>query len=262
MKLLNKLRKRKEEEDDPLSLRLTENTERMLKGIRSLQEISAKEVMIPRVDIEFVDQETSSEELAKFLSESKHSRFPVYTSTTDQIVGILYAKDLIPYWVEQKKFEILELCRKPYFVPESMKVDSLLSEFQRRHLHIAMVVDEYGGISGIVCLEDILELIVGDIQDEFDQESEEIITLEEGTYVCDARLNISDFNEELNLSLPDDDCDTVGGFVFSCFGKIPKKYESIQYQNLEFIVQNVEGHRIETIKVIVQNDLENKAEIS
>ncbi|WGK69349.1 hemolysin family protein [Candidatus Haliotispira prima] len=230
---------------------LTENTRRMLDGMRSLQDISAKEIMIPRIDVDFLDKSSSTEGLELALSRSNHSRFPVYEETTDKIVGILYAKDLIPYWVEKKQFDVAEICRKPYFVPESMKVDSLLAEFQRRHVHIAMVVDEYGGISGIVCLEDILEEIVGDIQDEFDQETEDIITLEEGVHVCDARLNISNLNEELNLALPTDDCDTIGGFVFSRLGKIPSRYERVCYENAEFVVQKLEGHRIESVKVIL-----------
>ncbi len=230
---------------------LTENTRRMLDGVRNLQDISAKEIMIPRVDVDFLDRNSSTGELEQALSRSNRSRLPVYEETTDKIVGILYAKDLIPYWVEKKQFDVAEICRKPYFVPESMKVDSLLAEFQHRHVHIAMVVDEYGGISGIVCLEDILEEIVGDIQDEFDEETEDIITLEERVYVCDARLNISDLNEELNLDLPTDDCDTVGGFVFSLLGKIPGRYEKVSYGNVEFVVQKLEGHRIESIKILL-----------
>ncbi len=230
---------------------LTENTQRILDGVRSLQEISAKELMIPRVDVDFLDKNSSVEELELALTRSNHSRFPVYEDTTDRIIGILYAKDLIPYWVEKKLFDVAETCRKPYFVPESMKVDALLAEFQYRHVHIAMVVDEYGGISGIICLEDILEEIVGDIQDEFDEEIEKIITLEEGVYVCDARLNITNLNEELNIDLPTDDCDTVGGFVFSHLGKIPSLYEKIHYKNIQFVVQKLEGHRIESIKIIL-----------
>ncbi|MEM9424593.1 MAG: hemolysin family protein [Spirochaetota bacterium] len=229
---------------------LSEHTRRILEGVRSLPEISAKEIMLPRVDVDFLDKNSNIKELEQALSRSNHSRLPVYEETTDKIVGILYAKDLIPYWVEKKPFEVAQICREAYFVPESMKVDILLSEFQRRHVHIAMVVDEYGGISGIVCLEDILEEIVGDIQDEFDEESEEITTLGEGTYLCDARLNIEDLNEELNLALPTDDCDTVGGFVFSLSGKIPSLHEKFEYENVEFIVQKLEGHRIERVKVI------------
>ena len=250
-------RRRKQETKN----KLTENTRRMLDGVRNLQEISAKEIMIPRVDVDFLDKNSSVEELEQALSISKHSRLPVYEETTDRIVGILYAKDLIPYWVEKKIFEVSEICRKPYFIPESVKVDSLLAEFQRRHVHISMVVDEYGGISGIVCLEDILELIVGDIQDEFDQESEDIITLEEGIYVCDARLNISGLNEELSLDLPTDDCDTIGGFVFSRLGKIPSRYEKVSYGNIEFVVQKLEGHRIESIKVILHETEASKESV-
>ena len=231
------------------------HTLRILDGVRSLQEISARELMIPRIDVDFLDKNSSTEELELTLSRSSHSRFPVYEETTDKVIGILYSKDLIPYWVEKKAFDVGTICRKPYFVPESMKVDNLLAEFQHRHVHIAMVVDEYGGISGIVCLEDILEEIVGDIQDEFDEEDEEIITLEKGVYICDARLNISSLNEELNLDLPAEDCDTVGGLLFSQLGKIPSRYEKVRYDNVEFVVHKLEGHRIESVKVILNESL-------
>ena len=241
---------------------LTENTHHMLDGVRKLQGISAKDIMIPRVDVDFLDKNSSIEELELSLSRSNHSRLPVYQETTDKVVGILYPKDLIPYWIEKKPFEIAEICRKPYFVPESMKVDALLAQFQHRRVHIAMVVDEYGGISGIVCLEDILEEIVGDIQDEFDQEHEDIITLEEGVYVCAARLTLSDLNEELSLDLPTDDCDTLGGFVFSLLGKIPSRYESVHHENMEFVVQKLEGHRIESIKIILPDASEKVEDLA
>lgn len=243
-------------------LELTENTMRMLEGVRRLQEISAREIMIPRVDVNFLDRNSSMADLEAALSCSNHSRIPVYSETIDKIIGILYAKDLIPFWVAKKDFEVEKICRKPYFIPETMKVDSLLAEFQRRHVHIAIVVDEYGGVSGLVCLEDILEQIVGDIQDEFDEEKEDIITLEEGEYLCDARLNILNFNEELNLDLPTDDCDTIGGFVFSRLGKIPSRYERVKYENVEFVVLKLEGHRIESLKVILHETEETEERVS
>jgi CBS domain containing-hemolysin-like protein len=131
-----------------------------------------------------------------------------------------------------------------------MKLDSLLKEFKHRRVHIAIAVDEYGGVSGIVCMEDIIEEIVGDIQDEFDNEDEDIMSIGEGIYLCDARMNIEDFNGELGLDISDDDFDTLGGFVFDLFGKIPVRYEKVSFKNVDFIIQTVDGHKINTIKVV------------
>ena len=144
-----------------------------------------------------------------------------------------------------------EIIRKPYFVPDSKRLDSLLREMKRRKVHIAVAVDEYGGVSGIVCFEDIIEEIIGDIQDEFDNEREDILKIDEGVYLCDARVNLSDLNEELSLSIPDDDFDTLGGFVFELFGKIPVRYEKIEYKNMEFVIQEMEGHKIKSIKIVL-----------
>jgi CBS domain containing-hemolysin-like protein len=122
---------------------------------------------------------------------------------------------------------------------------------KRRKVHIAVAVDEYGGVSGIVCFEDIIEEIIGDIQDEFDNEREDVVKLGEGIYLCDARANISDLNEELGLSIPDKDFDTLGGFVFELFGKIPVRYEKMEYENIQFVIQEMEGHKINSIKLIL-----------
>ncbi len=139
-------------------------------------------------------------------------------------------------------------------MPESKKLDSLLREFQRRRVHISVVVDEYGGTSGIVCLEDIIEEIVGEIQDEFDHETEELVKISEDVYLCDARVNLEWLNEQLGIELPCDDFDTLGGFVFHLFGKIPVRYEKMSYQNIDFIIQNMEGHKIDTIKIVLQRE--------
>jgi CBS domain containing-hemolysin-like protein len=149
-----------------------------------------------------------------------------------------------------------KIVRKAYFVPESKRLDSLLREFRRRRVHIAVVVDEYGGVSGIACLEDIIEEIVGDIQDEFDNEREDILEIGDGVYLCDARVNIEDLNEELDAELPDEDFDTLGGFVFDLFGKIPVKYEKVSYRGLDFIVQSMDGHKIKTVKIVRQRSEE------
>ena len=227
----------------------------MVKGIISLSESNVKEIMVPRIDVVSISLDTPIPEIVTIISDCGHSRFPVYHDTVDNIVGMLYAKDLLHYMVkEESEIDLEKLIRPAYFVPESKKLDSLLMEFQRRRVHIAVVVDEYGGTSGIVCLEDIIEEIVGEIQDEFDNETEELLKISEGVYLCDARVNLEWLNEQLGIELPDDDFDTLGGFVFHLFGKIPVRYEKMSYQNIDFIVQNMEGHKIDTIKIVLQRE--------
>lgn len=222
----------------------------MIRGIVELSETTVKEVIVPRIDVVFISDEILEEDLYKILVESGHSRFPVYRETIDNVIGVLYVKDLFCRIVAKEKIDITEIIRKPYFVPETMKLDSLLKEFKHRRVHIAIVVDEYGGVSGIVCMEDIIEEIVGDIQDEFDNEDEDIVSVGEGVYLCDARVSIEDFNEELSMDISDDDYDTLGGFVFDLFGKIPVRFEKVSLENVDFIIQNMDGHKINTIKVV------------
>jgi CBS domain containing-hemolysin-like protein len=167
------------------------------------------------------------------------------------VAGILYVKDLLVALIKNEKINAAELLRKPFFVPESKHIDEILREFRRRRVHIAVVVDEYGGVSGIICMEDILEEIIGDIQDEFDNEKEDILALGGGAWLCDARINLEDLAEELKIELPVEDFDTLGGFVFDLFGKIPVKYEKALYKGHEFIVQNMEGHKIDTVKIVL-----------
>lgn len=237
---------------------LTQETE-MIRGIRNLRETSAKEVMIPRVDGVFIANNVGKKELLQLVVESGHSRFPVYENTIDNIVGVLYAKDMLKFWATDKDFAVREVLRESYVVPESVKLDVLLAEFRRRKVHIAIVVDEYGGVAGLVCLEDVLEEIVGNIQDEFDNENEEIITVGQNSWICDARLSMEELIaalqiDTLNLDGVSVDCESVGGFVFNLLGRIPERYEKISYQNIDFIIQRMDGHRIRSIKVVLQPD--------
>jgi CBS domain containing-hemolysin-like protein len=227
----------------------------MVKGIISLSESNVKEIMVPRIDVVSISLDTPIDDIVTVISDCGHSRFPIYHETVDNIVGMLYAKDLLNYMVkEESEIDLEKLIRPAYFVPESKKLDSLLREFQRRRVHIAVVVDEYGGTSGIVCLEDVIEEIVGEIQDEFDNETEELLKISDGVYLCDARVNLEWLNEQLGIELPNDDFDTLGGLVFHLFGKIPVRYEKLSYKNIDFIVQNMEGHKIDTIKIVLQRE--------
>ena len=247
-------KKKKSSEENSIDEVLQEEKQDMIQGIEDLPETSVKEVMIPRIDVDFINVHITEQELYERIAESGHSRFPVYSDSIDNVIGILYVKDLIKIIAKNEPVDLEKIIRKAFFVPESKRIDSLLREFKRRHVHIAVAIDEYGGISGIVCLEDIIEEIVGDIQDEFDNEHEDILPVGDKIWICDGRINLDDLNDQIESSFPNDEFDTLGGFVFDLFGKIPVKYEKVSWKNYDFIIQDMEGHRINTIKVIENNE--------
>ena len=238
---------------------IQEEKQDMIEGVEGLSSTTVKEVMIPRIDVDFISSDCKKDELIEKIIASGHSRFPVYSESTDNVVGVLYVKDLLKAIANDEEIDILKIVRKPYFVPESKIIHSLLREFKRRHLHIAIAIDEYGGISGIVTMEDIIEEIVGDIQDEFDKENEDIIFINENSWLCDARINLSDLNETIETQFPEEDFDSLGGFVFDLFGKVPVKFEKVCWNNFEFIIQAMDGHRINLVKII-KNVEESKDE--
>jgi CBS domain containing-hemolysin-like protein len=262
MGILRKLFSTKKDEDPHTSTpagagreqqAMLEEKRDMIRGIEELAETSVKEVMIPRIDVDFLSISTPEAELLEKIAESGHSRFPVYADSIDNVVGVLYVKDLINAFSRNEPVDLEKIIRKGFFVPESKRIDSLLREFKRRHVHIAIAIDEYGGISGIVCMEDIIEEIVGDIQDEFDHECENILDLGDNVWLCDARVNLDDLNELAEFKgneFPTEDFDTLGGFVFDLFGKIPVKYEKASWNNYDFIVQDMEGHKVNQIKIL------------
>ena len=240
---------------------LTEEKKDMIQGVEDLSHTTVKEVMIPRIDVDFLSIGTPAEELLQKITKSGHSRFPVYSTSIDNVVGVLYVKDLIAAFSRHEEINLEKIIRKAYFVPESKRIDSLLREFKRRHIHIAMAIDEYGGISGIVCMEDIIEEIVGDIQDEFDNEREDILPLGNNVWLCDARVSLDDLNETILSHFPTGDFDTLGGFVFDLFGKIPVKFEKVSWNQYDFIVQEMEGHKVDVIKVIFRKDKEDNDDV-
>jgi len=245
---------KKPEIDKKVIASLESDQQEMIRGVVELADTAAREVMVPRIDTVFIAADAAREELLSAIVESGHSRFPVFEDTIDKVTGILYAKDVLKSLVKGGELDLKELLRKPFFVPESKRIHEILREFRRRRVHIAVAVDEYGGVSGIICMEDILEQIIGDIQDEFDNEGEDILSLEEGVWLCDARVNLEDLSEELGIELPTEEFDTLGGFVFNLFGKIPVKYEKVMYEGNEFIIQNMEGRKIGTVKIVLHDE--------
>ncbi len=230
---------------------LNEEKRDMIRGVVDLSDTAVKEVMIPRIDVDFISLDTPTDEILLKISESGHSRFPVYEESIDNVIGILYVKDIIKILSKNEPLDLEKNLRKAFFVPESKRIDGLLREFKRRRVHIAIAVDEYGGVSGIVCMEDILEEIVGDIQDEFDNEGEDITQIGDGVWLCDARIDLDDLAEVIETeALPVDEFETLGGFIFDLFGKIPTKYEKLSWENYDFIVNDMDGHKVHSVKII------------
>lgn len=226
---------------------LTEAEREIITNTIALRTKNVKEIMVPRVDVIMVAIDTPYDKVIKAFNKG-NSRIPVYKDGIDDIVGVLYVKDMIE--TDEKTFNLKKLLHKPFFVPISISLMELLRNFRERQVHIAMVVDEYGGFSGIVSMEDVLEQIVGDIIDEYDDEDEEIKTNEDGSYLVDARVRIEDFNKLGILpAIPDDDADTIGGFLFSYIGRLPKRNEAIYYNNYSFTVVGKSGNIVTKIKI-------------
>jgi CBS domain containing-hemolysin-like protein len=235
---------------------LDSSRQEMVQGIFELTEQIARDVMIPRVDLIAIDSEIELKPLVKKVTEAGHSRFPVYENTIDNIVGILHVKDLLKFILEApKKFSLKKIMREVYFVPESTSLNQLFYEFKKRKQHLAIIVDEYGGVGGLVTIEDILEVIVGDIGDEYDDETiPEFVKIKNNFFEFDSRMTIDEFNEESGLSLPSDDFDTIGGFVFDLFGKIPELNEQIEYQNIVFKIKDIKGTVINRIALKINSE--------
>ncbi len=233
---------------------LDTSRQNMIRGVFELPDHIARDLMIPRVDIVAIDSKIELKPLVKKVYEAGHSRLPVYDDTIDNIIGILYAKDLLKVLIDKpKKFNIKKIVRDAYYVPETMPLDELLFEFQKRKHHMAIVVDEYGGVGGVLTLEDILEEIVGDIVDEYDSEmAPEFVELGNGSYEVDSRMTLYDFNEKLGVELPVEDFDTIGGFVFDLFGKIPKLNEQAAHGNMTFKINKIKGTVINRIGLKVE----------
>ncbi len=220
--------------------------------LANLSDTTVKDIMVPRIDVITLPVTASIKEITNLIRKEGHSRIPVWDKTVDDIVGVLYIKDLFPFFFQSKpKIELKKLLLPPYFVPESKKILDILKEFQQKKNHLAIVVDEYGGVSGIVALEDVLEEIVGEIQDEHDNEEEDIIKITNNEYMLDARTYLEDINEEFNINLPTDKSDTIGGLVFDLFGRIPKKGDKIQFENITFQVTNIDINKINKIKMTI-----------
>lgn len=264
---------------------LDEEEKEMLHGIIGFSETVAREVMTPRTDLVTVPITASKEEVLAIVTKAGLSRFPVTGENVDQIEGILLARDLLAAIASSKPFSIKELIRDPYFIPGTKPIDDLLNEFKNRKIHMAIVLDEHGGVDGVVTLEDLIEEIVGEIYDESDIPEEEVVLTAEGDVLVDAGVHISDINNDFSLNIPEGDYDTLGGFIFSTLGRIPSEGDSLLLTNqglpivkngaykelnteeddihhfdtpvVELKVEEVEGNRIERIRIIRKSPQED-----
>jgi putative hemolysin len=226
----------------------------MIHSIIRFTDTTVRQIMVPRIDMNVVEVGTSLPEVVELILREGHTRLPVYEGTVDHIIGVVHAKDLLLPLVEgRREIALKEILRAPYYVPEGKKVDELLHELRREQIQIAIVVDEYGGTSGLVTIEDILEEIVGDIADEYDVEEPQVQPLGDHAYLLDARLSIDDANEQLDLALPGEEYETVGGFVFGQLGRLPEVGEVVRHGDLDFIIAETDGRRISKIQ-LVRND--------
>jgi len=226
----------------------------MIEGVLDFFDTTVREVMVPRIDVVAIDKTTSVEELITLFKEKGHSRIPVYDGRIDNIIGVIYAKDILPIIAANGKnnLSITDTLRNAYYVHETKKCSVLLKELKKNKVHIAVVVDEYGGTAGIVALEDLLEEIVGDIQDEYDREDRDYIWINNKTVLMVAGIDIDDLNEVIHTDIPRDDFDTLAGFIYHQLGVIPEGGEEFTWKNVTFSIKELEGNRIS--KVLIKLD--------
>jgi magnesium and cobalt transporter len=222
----------------------------MIEGVMQVSETQVRDVMIPRSQMDMIDVAESPEKFIPFVIETAHSRFPVFEDNRDNVIGILLAKDLLRFYAEEE-FSVRDMLRPAVFVPEAKRLNVLLKEFRANRNHIAIVVDEYGGVSGLVTIEDVIEQIVGDIEDEydFDETEDNILVDRNGRYRVKAVTEIADFNNYFGSAFSDEDYDTVGGLVVGRFGRLPKRGESIAVEGFNFQVLRADSRKVHSLLV-------------
>ncbi len=223
----------------------------MIEGVMQVSEMQARDIMVPRSQMDVVDISEKPEKFIPFVIEAAHSRFPVTEGSEDEIIGILLAKDLLRYYADEEEFNVRDMLRPAVFIPESKRLNVLLKDFRSNRNHMAIVVNEYGGVAGLITIEDVLEQIVGEIEDEydFDEEEDNIVMESDGVYRVKAITEIDSFNETLGAHFSNDDFDTIGGLVLNKFGRLPKRDESVVVDNFKFTIQRADSRRLYMLKV-------------
>ena len=223
----------------------------MIEGVMQVSEIQARDIMVPRSQMDVVDISEKPDKFIPFVIEAAHSRFPVTEGSEDNIIGILLAKDLLRYYAGEEEFNMRDMLRPAVFIPESKRLNVLLKDFRSNRNHMAIVVNEYGGVAGLVTIEDVLEQIVGEIEDEYDfnEEEDNIVTESDGQYRVKAITEIDNFNEVLGSNFSNYDDDTIGGLVLNKFGRLPVRNESVVIGQFKFTVQRADSRRLHVLKV-------------
>jgi magnesium and cobalt transporter len=237
---------------------INQDASEMLEGVLRVAELQVRDIMVARSQMVVVNRDDPPEQILPAVIESGHSRFPVIGEDRDQVVGILLAKDLLRFFVEdgREKFDIKECLRPAAFIPESKRLNVLLKEFRASHHHMAIVVDEYGGVAGLVTIEDVLEQIVGDIGDEYDTDEDLDIRREgERQFTVKGQTRISEFNEYFGSEFSDEEFDTIGGLAINFLGRLPRRGESFVMSGLEFRVLRADRRRLDTLRVITPRDI-------
>lgn len=222
----------------------------MLQSILELDDTIVREIMVPRTSMICCDCTAPLTEILKAINDSGHSRIPLYDNSRDNIIGLIYAKDLLRFWgTPLEKLKLEQVLRPPYLVPESKNISDLLQEFRQRRVHIAIVIDEYGGTSGLVTIEDLIEEIVGDIQDEYDLEEEWLVEEEGGAVLVDGRLSVEEFEEHFSIEIEREKFDTVGGYVVEMLGRVPARGERLEFDGLKLLIVDADPRAVRQIRV-------------
>jgi hemolysin (HlyC) family protein len=223
----------------------------MIEGALQVSELQARDIMVPRSQMDVIDINDSPDQFIPLVIHTAHSRFPVTSGNKDDVLGILLAKDLLRYYAGEEEFNVREMLRPAVFIPESKPLNVLLKEFRKNRNHIAIVVDEYGGVAGLITIEDVLEQIVGEIEDEydFDEDEDNIILERNGHYRVKATTEIEDFNEKFGTDFSDDEFDTIGGLVLKHFGRVPKRGEQVSMEGFTFKVLRADSRRLDLLEV-------------
>jgi magnesium and cobalt transporter len=230
----------------------------MIEGVLQVSELQARDIMVPRSQMDVIDISESPDKFIPFVIHTAHSRFPVTSGNKDDVIGILLAKDLLRYYAGEEEFDVREMLRPAVFIPESKPLNVLLKEFRKNRNHIAIVVDEYGGVAGLVTIEDVLEQIVGDIEDEydFDEAEDNIVQDKTGQYRVKAVTEIDDFNDKFGTDFSDQEFDTIGGLVLKRFGRVPKRGEQVTMEGLTFKVIRADSRRLHLLEVIPRSTID------
>ena len=228
---------------------VAKGTRKMLHGVFDLGEVRVRDVMVPRTEVIGIEADTPFAEVLRIVAETRHSRFPVYEGDLDRVVGVIHTKEILDYLEHPGEFSLRRLARPPLFVPEAKPIEALLQTFRRKHLHLAMVVDEYGGVDGIVTLEDIFEVIVGEIQDEYDDEEAMIRPLGSNRFLVDGNAALRIVNHRIGLDLSAEHVNTLAGFLLHALGSIPAEGHTCEADGVKFTVRRMVGRRIDEIEV-------------